>query len=99
MEAVRSAEGPFSPGWENKPVAAEKTPNKSARKEEANTAKKTPKIADNTPKGRHTSPKSEFGYDDAYSVGGDDFTERKSGLNQLFRPVDVLLTTFSIFVF
>ena len=57
-------DGPFSPGWT--PVTRS-----------ASASKKTPKAA-STPKTRQTSPKSEFGYDDAYSVNGEEVCESKN---------------------
>lgn len=79
-------EGPFSPGWVASSVKISQTPKAD---HEVKSAKKiTPSRTKTTPKGRHTSPQSEFGYDDAYSVGGDDFADGKNLLgpfSQLLR--------------
>lgn len=72
-EAPRSLQGPFSPGWVATTVKADQTP--KAEKEVKSAKKQTSGEKKSTPKRRHTSPQSEFGYDDAYTPGGDDFTE------------------------
>jgi len=72
-------EGPFSPGWVASSVKISQTPKVE---QEVKSAKKiTPSRTKTTPKGRHTSPRSEFGYEDAYSVGGDDFVDGKTPHN------------------
>lgn len=69
-------EGPFSPGWVASSVKISQTPKVE---HEVKSAKKiTPSRTKTTPKARQTSPRSEFGYDDAYSVGGDDFVDGKT---------------------
>ncbi len=75
-DGSQPVEGPFSPGWVALTGKTSETPNTT---DEAKSAKKqTPSHSKATPKARHTSPKSEFNYDDAYSIGGDDFDESES---------------------
>ncbi len=79
-----SLDGPFSPGWNSRsskalePTSIADQPNPNVTL----SSRKTPsqkKIA--TPKTKNTSPRSEFGYDDAYSIGDEDFHEGTVAVN------------------
>lgn len=74
-EGPRSLEGPFSPGWVATTVKSDLTP--KPEKEVKSAKKQTPREKKSTPKRRNTSPQSEFGYEDAFTPGGDDFVESK----------------------